>query len=283
MVLALFVILGAPLRAQESADVGRGLAKSLIPGVRTVAGPDGQSATLGARALSTLADAQGPYKFDPLGAGTCRCATGAENSQAFVKTLVLGKRESRVENTSLQPTQVVQKGEGRGQALSQKPWTFEVWTGGAGGLYGTGAGTHFWFTGVRVGKILTREHGKGLFRGRFEYAFDIIPTAVVGKDRETYGGGFDAFVLKWNFTPRKGIAPYLEMAGGALFTMTEVPPGTSAVNFTSQGGPGIRILLHRGHAITFAVKFFHLSNARLGPTNPGVNGLHLTIGHQWSW
>jgi len=283
MVLALFVILGAPLLAQESDDVGRGLAKSSIQGVLTVAGPDGQSATLGSRALSTLADAQCPHKFDQLGAGSYRCESRAENSQPFVKTLVLEKSESRVESTRLQPKRVGEEGEGPGQELSQRSWTLEVWTGIADGLYLATSGTHVWFTGVRVGKILTREHGKGLFRGDLEYAFDIIPAAVAGKSRETYGGGFNAFAFKWNLTPRKRIAPFLEIAGGCLFTRAEVPPGTSDVNFTAQGGPGLRILLHGSHAITVAVKFFHMSNAYLARTNPGVNGLHLTIGHQWSW
>ncbi len=158
-----------------------------------------------------------------------------------------------------------------------------MWAGGADGLYLATSGTHFWFTGVRVGKILTREHGKGLFRGNLEYAFDIIPAALAGKSRQSYGGGFDAFVFKWNLTPRKRIAPYFEIAGGCLFTRADVPPGTSNVNFTTQAGPGFRILLHRSHAITVGVKFFHLSNAYMATMNPGVNGLNLTIGHQWSW
>jgi len=290
MLLAVFVILGEPLLAQESDDVGRGLAKSSNQGVHSVGGPDGQSATPGARALSTSADGRCPDNFDQLGAGTYRFVSRAENSQPFLNTPVPGKSESQVESTHLQPKGVDQEGEGGGQPPSQPSWTIEVWTGFAHGLYEQlwarnldTVGTHFWFTGVRVGKILTREHGDGLFRGNLEYAFDIIPAALAGNRSETYGGGFDAFVFKWNFAPRKRVAPYLEIAGGCLFARAEVPAGTSDFNFTAQGGPGLRILLHRNHAITVAVKFFHLSNALLAHTNPGVNGLHLTIGHQWSW
>jgi hypothetical protein len=288
VIFALFVILEAPLLAQESADFGQGSTVSSIQG--TVADPNGQSGTLGARALSTSADARCPYTFDPLSAGTYRCESGAEDSQPFLNTLVAGERESRGESTPLQSKQVVQKGEGGGQTPSPTSWTLELWTGFAHGLYEQQwarafdtTGTHIWFTGVRVGKIITGEHGQGMWRGNLEYAFDIIPAALAGNRGNTYGGGFNIFAFKWNFVPRQRVAPYLELAGGCLFTRAEVPAGTSDVNFTAQGGPGLRILLHGNHAITVAVKFFHLSNALLAITNPGVNGVHVTIGHQWSW
>jgi hypothetical protein len=290
LLLALFVIQGAPLLAEESADVGRSVAKSSIQGVLTGAGPDGQSATLGSRALSTFADAPCPYRFDQFSAGTYPCESRTENSQTFLNTLALGKSESRAESTPLQPKQVDQDGEGSGQAPSIPSWTLELWTGYAHGLYEQQwaqsfdtTGVHIWFTGVRVGKIITREHGHGLWRGNLEYAFDIIPAALAGNRSETYGGGFNAFVFKWDFAPRRWVAPYFEMAGGCFFTRAQIPAGTSNVNFTAQGGPGLRILLHHGQAITVSVKFFHLSNALLAYTNPGVNGMHVTIGHQWSW
>jgi hypothetical protein len=290
LLLALVVIQGAPLLAEESADVGRGLAESSIQGVLTGARPDGQSATLGSGALSTFAGAPCPSDFDQLGAGTYRCGSRTENSQTFLKTLALGKSEARVESTPVQPKQVDQEGEGSRQAPSPTSWTLELWTGYSHGLYEQQwakafdtTGTHIWFTGVRLGKVLTREHGHGLWRGNLEYAFDIIPAALAGNRSETYGGGFNVFVFKWNFAPRQRVAPYFEMAGGCFFTKAEIPAGTSNVNFTAQGGPGLRILLHHGHAITVSAKFFHLSNALLAYTNPGVNGVQVTIGHQWSW
>jgi hypothetical protein len=290
MFLALFVIRKAPLLAQESDDVGRGLAETSIQGVPTVASPDGQFATLGASVLSTFADARCPDKFNQFDAGTYGCESARENSQPVLNTQVLARSEFRGESSGLPPRQISQEGEGGGQAPHQPSWTLEVWTGFAHGLYEQEwaqafdtTGTHLWFTGLRVGKTLTREHGQGKFRGNLEYAFDIIPAALAGNRRETYGGGFNAFVLKWNFTPRKWVAPYFELAGGCLFTRAEVPAGTSNVNFTARAGPGLRILLHHNQAITVAVKFFHLSNALLAYTNPGVNGMELTIGHQWSW
>jgi len=197
-------------------------------------------------------------------------------------TLFPDKNASRGGSTYLHPQWTLEAGEASGQPASLPSWTFEIWTGGAGGLYLKTAGTTFWFLGFRVGKILTGYHGKGFLRGNLEYAFDIIPVALAGKGYKTYGGGFDPFAFKWNLVPRHQIAPYFEITGGTLFTRQDVPPGTSNVNFTAQGGPGLRFLLKHNQAVTVGVKFFHLSNAYMVATNPGVNGINVTLGYQWS-
>ena len=70
----------------------------------------------------------------------------------------------------------------------------------------------------------------------------------------TYGAALNPIDLKWNFDTHSRIVPYMELGGGALSTNTQVPPGTSRVNFTSAGCtwtsfPGQESELERGRPL----------------------------------
>jgi lipid A 3-O-deacylase len=169
-----------------------------------------------------------------------------------------------------------------GPPFKKGSWAFEVWTGGAESLDGWTADGDFFVSGVRVTKVITDQHGSSWLRGSLAYGFDIIPVAITRQQgARIYGGGFNPLVLKWNLAPRRHFAPYFELAGGGLFSNAELPPDASVFNFTAQAGPGVQILLTRKHALDIATKFFHMSNATLGTINPGMNGIHVTIGHEW--
>src|SRR5258708_7659408 len=73
--------------------------------------------------------------------------------------------------------------------------------------------------GMRYGWILTDPHLPGFLRGRFEYAVDAIPVFFVFQPgNNAFGVGFDPIGLKWNFERHGKVSPYLELAGGTLFT-----------------------------------------------------------------
>jgi len=153
--------------------------------------------------------------------------------------------------------------------------------------FGNGVGkrssTHIFFAGGRWGWILTHDHLGGPLRGNLEYAVDVIPLFAVAQPvANAYGGGFDPFILKWNFTSAKRVAPYLEFGGGVLFTNNDVPPNTNNVNFTPQAGLGIHILRGENHALTFSVKYMHVSNAKLATNNAGLNAtVQFLLGYTW--
>jgi hypothetical protein len=96
-----------------------------------------------------------------------------------------------------------------------------------------------------------------------------------------YGGAINPFVLKWNFTSGRTIAPYVELGGGVLFTNTEVPFGTSNINFTPQLAMGMHIFTREKRSVTLDFKYVHISNAGMSVPNPGINTLQLGIGYHW--
>ena len=154
----------------------------------------------------------------------------------------------------------------------------QVWTGGGPSVPGGTSDTSVWNVGVRYGWILTRPHGPGFLKGRFEYAVDLVPVFTVFQRYNTaYGAGFNPLGLKWDFAARGRIEPYLELNGGTLFTNHEVPTGTSAVNFTDAAALGMHILGDK-HAFSVEVRYMHISNAGLSSPNPGINTVQVRLG-----
>lgn len=154
----------------------------------------------------------------------------------------------------------------------------QVWTGGGHGLNGSTSDTGVWNLGLRYGWVLTEPVGPGPLRGRFEYAVEVVPAFVLTQRTNTaYGIGLNPFALKWDFVPRHGVVPYAEIGGGTLFSNTEVPAGTSRVNFTTSGAIGLHFL-RRKNNWSAEVRFMHISNAGLATPNPGINTIQVRIG-----
>ena len=154
----------------------------------------------------------------------------------------------------------------------------QVWTGGGHGLNGSTASSDVWNVGARYGWVLTAPHGPSFLRGEFEYAVDVVPVfMVVQRTGNAYGFGLNPFALKWNFTKPRKVVPYFELGGGTLFTNTDVPPGTSRVNFTTSGALGLHFLQSK-YNWSVELRFMHISNAGLGDLNPGINTLQLRVG-----
>jgi hypothetical protein len=166
--------------------------------------------------------------------------------------------------------------------LDYKPWDFGVWFGGGLSVPGGTKDTRAINAGVRVGKVLTFDHGGSFVRGNFEWAADFMPLYyVVQPGKNAYGAGFNPVNLKWNFTSHEKVTPYLELGGGVLFTNTEVPAFTSTTNFLTHAALGIHFFNTGKRAITTSVRYEHISNAGLATPNPGVNTVQFTIGLNW--
>lgn len=154
----------------------------------------------------------------------------------------------------------------------------QVWTGGGHGLNGSTSDTGVWNLGVRYGWVLTDAIGPGPLRGRFEYAVDVVPVFLLTQPTNTaYGLGLNPVALKWNFAGPRRVTPYVELGGGLLFTNTQVPPGTSRVNFTPEGAVGVHFPRSK-YNWSAEVRFMHISNAGLATPNPGINTIQVRIG-----
>lgn len=157
----------------------------------------------------------------------------------------------------------------------------QLWSGGGHSVSGGASGIGVWNAGLRYGWILTRPHGPGFLKGRFEYAVDAVPVFLVFQPANTaYGAGVNPLNLKWNFATRGRVVPYLELSGGTLFTTHDVPTGTSAVNFTSGAALGAH-LLGSDHSWSLEVRYMHISNAGLTSPNPGINTIQVRLGMGW--
>lgn len=160
-------------------------------------------------------------------------------------------------------------------AVAQSPHDSDlgVWFAGGHSVPGGTANTSVFDAGLRLGKVLTGDHGGGFLRGNFEYAIDLVPLYLVHQNSTVYGGGFNPINLKWNFTSATRVTPYIELGGGTLFSTQNVPAGTNTVNFRTHLGFGIHV-----KPATFEVRYEHISNAGLASPNPGINTLQFLIG-----
>jgi hypothetical protein len=154
----------------------------------------------------------------------------------------------------------------------------QVWAGGGHSVSGGRGNTGAFNAGLRYGWILTGPHLPGFLRGRFEYAVDAVPVMIFFQPANTaFGMGFDPLGLKWNFQRHGRISPYIELAGGALFTNYDVPTGTNTVNFMDQAALGMHILGSK-HNVSLELRYMHVSNAGLATPNPGVNTVQVRLG-----
>jgi hypothetical protein len=169
------------------------------------------------------------------------------------------------------------------RSLSRGTWEVEVFAGGGTGLFAA-SGDQFALAGVRIGRILTRDHFHGWAQGNFEFAGEIAPLfEVFQAGHAVYGGNFSPVILKWNFTRPEKVIPYVLLSGGGLVTTRNVPPGnTSYFNFVAGGSAGVHVFLRQRRALTFETHWVHISNANLGTQNPQlVSNFIFTAGYSW--
>jgi hypothetical protein len=200
--------------------------------------------------------------------------------------------------------------------MTQKPWNWGVFFDG-GASVATDPSATILNAGVRGGKVLSNPFGPGLLHGQFEYSMDIMPwwqgrtktftrfnltgtsdpgIAAISGPYQT-GGAYNGIsltpiILRWDLGPRRRMVPFVQGAGGLIWTNHKFPPvgpfpapghqGTSVWNFTPQFGLGFQYFLHPKRSITFNANAVHISNASLGDANPGINAtVQFQIGYSW--
>ncbi len=183
--------------------------------------------------------------------------------------------------------------------MERQPWEYGLFLDGGFGTSGE-TSDHFLNAGVRIGKVLTGPAGLGVIHGQFEYAVELIPYWQAFTPKQTYylagkpvttGGTYSGLsltpiILRWNLTHWHRVMPWLQGAGGLIWTNHKFPPngprGTSVWNFEPQFGLGIHYFVRPDRAIDFAANAVHISNASLGDANPGVNAtVQFQIGYSW--
>jgi lipid A 3-O-deacylase len=174
----------------------------------------------------------------------------------------------------------------------------------------------FFMVGVHAGKVLTGNALPGALRGNFEYAVEVFPlwqSYTPTFERETcvgencsapypVGGTFTGvsitpIILRWNFVGTRRVSPWVQGAGGVLWTNHKYPAfggppyipsndglnsDTSVWNFTPQFGVGVHYFIRPRRSIDFGANAVHISSASLGDKNPGVNAsVQFSLGYTW--
>jgi hypothetical protein len=207
--------------------------------------------------------------------------------------------------------------------VAQKlPWEFGVLAQGGVGLTEDRDSFRFFMAGAHLGKVLTPEWGRGLLKGDFEYAVEVFPlwqsytptfqrancvaipnSTLINcspffKSGGTYtGASITPIILRWNFTSGHRLVPWVQGAGGLVWTNHKYPgfgspildlandgPGTDASvwNFTPQFGVGMHYFVRPRRSIDFGANAVHVSSASLGDKNPGVNAsVQFNLGYTW--
>ena len=201
-------------------------------------------------------------------------------------------------------------------------WEYGVLFQGGKGLTDNRDDFKFFLAGAHLGKVLTPEMGKSMFRGNFEYAGEFFPYwqsntpkfqrySCTGTPNVnvldcvgpyTVGGTYHGMsitpiILRWNFTAGHKLMPWAQAAGGVLWTNHKYPafgqgqvnlvnmgPGSDASvwNFTPQGGVGVHYFVKPKQSVDFSANAVHISSASLGDRNPGVNA-SIQFSAGYSW
>lgn len=208
---------------------------------------------------------------------------------------------------------------------NRAPWEVGAFVAGGLGVTDNRSSFKFFQVGAHAGKVLTPELGTGLLRGNFEYAVDVIPywgaytptlqkvfcNADPGAAPGSYtcsnvfntGGRYTGvsvtpITLRWNFTHGEHWMPWVQGAGGVVWTNHKFPAvgstdhtdlasngihgDTSVWNFTPQFGVGTHYFLKDKQSLDFSANAVHISSASLGDKNPGVNASVLfSVGYTW--
>lgn len=216
-------------------------------------------------------------------------------------------------------------------AQGDTPWNFGVLGQGGVGVTEDRSSFRFVWAGVHAGKVLTGMEGHSFWRGNFEYGVEVFPfwqsytptmqrqncVTVTGTTNEidcssvfTVGGIYTGvsitpIILRWNFASSGRWAPWVQGAGGLLWTNHKYPAfgglpvsnggysigsvgdngpndDTSVWNFTPQFGVGAHYFVRPRRSIDFGANAIHISSASLGDKNPGVNAsVQFTLGYSW--
>jgi hypothetical protein len=167
---------------------------------------------------------------------------------------------------------------------------FGFWGGGAfsattafGGLTEAESDERgFVIAAFRYGRTLAANRSMAL-----QYTLDAIPLAVATGNIETsttvggvttftrdsaYGVGVTPLGLQLDFANRSRVKPFIHVNGGLLVFNESVPlPDAGKLALIGEAGAGLRVFTSARRAVSFGVRFHHISNGDRAGSNRGLN------------
>ena len=186
------------------------------------------------------------------------------------------------------------QGGGSGYELKRGDNEFGVWGGGAftattvfGGLTDAEADERgFVVAAFRYGRTLAASDHLAL-----QYTLDAIPLALAVGNIESattvttpagpvttftrhtaYGVGVTPLGLQLDFANGSRVKPYVHVNGGLLVFNESVPlPDAGKLALVGETGAGLRVFTSERRAVSFGVRFHHISNGDRAGANRGLN------------
>ena len=187
--------------------------------------------------------------------------------------------------------------------LARLPWEYGAFVNGGFGTANRDSYKFLW-AGLHAGKVLTDPFGKGLLRGQFELAAELMPLwqAYTPKYLRancyaqpggpltcsnlfptggTYTGvSVTPVILRWNLRWRPSLPTLGSGCGRPDLDQSQVPAGWSVsrcptisaqvfLTYTPQFGVGVHYFVKPRQSISISANAVHISNASLGDSNPG--------------
>jgi opacity protein-like surface antigen len=121
--------------------------------------------------------------------------------------------------------------------------------------------------------------------GRFalRYVAEFVPLSLVGDPQwngqrvYAYGIGGSPAGIQVNWVRYHRIQPFLASGAGILYFNRQLF-GATQLNFTFQVGMGIELFASEHHSLDIGYQYHHISNANLGPYNPGMDSHVVFVG-----
>ncbi len=82
-----------------------------------------------------------------------------------------------------------------------------------------------------------------------------------------------SLLFRWHFYSTQTWSLYADAGSGILGTTEPTPEGGTSFNFTPQAGGGFSIEIAHDVRLMVGTRWYHISNANTGATNPGRNSL----------
>lgn len=133
----------------------------------------------------------------------------------------------------------------------------------------------------RAGVVMTDETDAGVLSGNLQVLVEpFYGRFKNGFSADTVGG---SLVMKYNLLSFGRWVPFWDVGVGVLWTdlAPRIAEDSSQVNFVLQTGPGVQYLATTRMALTFGVRYHHISNAGIGERNLGLDAVLPYAGVSW--
>ena len=120
-----------------------------------------------------------------------------------------------------------------------------------------------------------------VMRWNFEIMPVCLPSFPTANGRTYHYGGGGSLGADLELRKRWRTKPFFDANVGLVGFTDATPDGTRRKNYTLQFGPGINLPMKGRGSLRTGVRFFHFSNMRTEPRNPGFDAVVLYMGYSF--